>query len=80
MDLDIVETEPAKGVSNDYLRINQLGKIPTFVGEDGYELTESIAIAIYSKPISHLVPPSKAFRLMYSITMMRYIIKTVIPV
>lgn len=50
VDLEIVNTEPAKGVSADYLRINHLGKIPSFVGEDGYELTESIAIAIYGMP------------------------------
>ena len=50
VDLDIVTTEPANGVSNDYLRLNHLGKIPSFVGEDGYELTESIAIAIYGMP------------------------------
>lgn len=53
MELEIVPTEPAKGLSNDYLRINHLGKIPSFVGEDGYELTESIAIAIYSTSTSY---------------------------
>jgi elongation factor 1-gamma len=47
VDLDIVETEPAKGVSAEYLKINKLGKIPTFVGADGYVLHECIAIAIY---------------------------------
>lgn len=54
MDLEIVHTEPSQGLSNDYLRINHLGKIPSFVGEDGYELTESIAIAIYSMSASRL--------------------------
>lgn len=47
LELEIVETEPAKGVSPDYLKINKLGKVPTFVGSDGYVLTECIAIAIY---------------------------------
>lgn len=47
LDLDIVDTQPAKGVSTDYLKINKLGKVPSFVGADGYELTEAIAIAIY---------------------------------
>ncbi|KAA8572877.1 hypothetical protein EYC84_003442 [Monilinia fructicola] len=47
IELDIVETEPAKGVSEDYLKINKLGKVPTFVGADGYTLHEAIAIAIY---------------------------------
>ncbi|KAL4865144.1 hypothetical protein BDV12DRAFT_188398 [Aspergillus spectabilis] len=31
----------------EYLQLNPLAKIPTFVGSDGYVLTESIAIAIY---------------------------------
>lgn len=48
LDLDIVETVPANGVSQDYLKINHLGRIPSFVGADGYTLTESMAIAIYS--------------------------------
>ncbi|KAL8953238.1 MAG: hypothetical protein Q9222_000891 [Ikaeria aurantiellina] len=47
LDLEIVETVPANGVSQDYLKINHLGKIPSFVGADGYTLTECIAIAIY---------------------------------
>jgi hypothetical protein len=49
VDLEIVETEPAKGVSDEYLKINKLGQVPTFVGADGYTLHECIAIAIYSK-------------------------------
>ncbi|MCJ1282992.1 hypothetical protein MMC26_002319 [Xylographa opegraphella] len=47
LDLEIVETEPAKGVPAEYLKINPLGKIPSFEGADGYVLTEAIAIAIY---------------------------------
>jgi elongation factor 1-gamma len=47
IDLEIVNTEPQKGVSDEYLKINALGKIPTFVGADGFILNESIAIAIY---------------------------------
>merc|ERR1712230_60831 len=47
VDIEIVETEPAKGVSAEYLKINKLGKVPTFVGADGYTLHETIAIAIY---------------------------------
>jgi hypothetical protein len=35
-------------VSAEYLKINKLGKVPTFVGADGYTLNECIAIAIYS--------------------------------
>ncbi|KAL8805906.1 MAG: hypothetical protein Q9182_001687 [Xanthomendoza sp. 2 TL-2023] len=47
LDLEIVETVPANGVSQDYLKINHLGRIPSFVGADGYTLTECMAIAIY---------------------------------
>ena len=48
LDLEIVETTPAKGVPPEYLKINPLGKVPSFVGGDGYTLTECMAIAIYS--------------------------------
>lgn len=48
LDLEIVHTKPPSELPDDYLKINPLGKIPTFVGADGYELTEAIAIAIYS--------------------------------
>jgi len=49
LDITIVQTEPSKGLSPEYLKINKLGKIPTFVGSDGYVLHECIAIAIYRK-------------------------------
>lgn len=45
--LEEVETIPGTGISSDYLKINKLGKVPSFVGSDGYVLTEAIAIAIY---------------------------------
>lgn len=48
VELEIVETDTSKGVSDEYLKINKLGKVPTFVGADGYTLHECIAIAIYS--------------------------------
>ncbi|TKX19078.1 elongation factor 1-gamma [Elsinoe australis] len=47
LELDFVETEPAKGVSEDYVKINKLSQVPSFVGADGFTLTELIAIAIY---------------------------------
>ncbi|KAL8989346.1 MAG: hypothetical protein Q9177_001753 [Variospora cf. flavescens] len=47
LDLEIVQTVPHEGVSPDYLKINHLGKIPSFVGADGYTLTECMAVAIY---------------------------------
>jgi elongation factor 1-gamma len=49
IDLELVDTDSTKGISPEYLKINKLGKIPTFVGADGYILHEAIAIAIYSK-------------------------------
>jgi len=47
LDLEVVHTEPAKGVDTEYLKLNHLGKVPTFQGNDGYILTECIAIAVY---------------------------------
>lgn len=46
LDVELVETQPSN-VSNDYRKLNKLGKIPTFEGSDGYILTEVIAIAVY---------------------------------
>lgn len=53
IDLEIVTENPAEGVSADYLKINKLGKIPTFVGADGFTLSECIAIAVYSMSTLH---------------------------
>ncbi|KAI9797512.1 MAG: hypothetical protein M1833_005423 [Piccolia ochrophora] len=47
LELEDVHTEPAKGVSADYFKQNPLGRVPTFVGSDGYTLRECMAIAIY---------------------------------
>ncbi|KAI8932684.1 hypothetical protein NX059_010178 [Plenodomus lindquistii] len=47
LEIEFVNTEPAKGVSADYLKINKLGKVPTFEGADGFVLSECIAIAVY---------------------------------
>ncbi|KND93851.1 Elongation factor 1-gamma 1 [Tolypocladium ophioglossoides CBS 100239] len=46
LDLKIVEADTTKP-SVEHLKANGLGKIPTFIGEDGYALSECIAIAIY---------------------------------
>jgi elongation factor 1-gamma len=46
LDLEIVEhTFPIEDTN--YLLLNRLAKVPTFVGTDGYVLSECIAIAIY---------------------------------
>jgi hypothetical protein len=47
--LDIVEqNDTGASAPADYKLINGLGKVPSFVGADGYILSECIAIAIYS--------------------------------
>lgn len=70
LQLEMVHTEPAKGVSDDYRKLNKLGKVPTFEGSDGYILSECLAIAIYrelhplhhmrtearGRPTAHLIP------------------------
>ncbi|KAL4769292.1 glutathione S-transferase [Aspergillus nidulans var. acristatus] len=45
--LDIKTITSSEDATEEYLQLNPLGKIPTFVGADGYVLTESIAIALY---------------------------------
>ncbi|KAI5803214.1 hypothetical protein EDC01DRAFT_628006 [Geopyxis carbonaria] len=47
LDVEFVHEEPAKGVSEGYLKLNPLGKVPTFEGADGFVVSECIAIAIY---------------------------------
>ncbi|KJZ75578.1 hypothetical protein HIM_05041 [Hirsutella minnesotensis 3608] len=46
LDLKIVEADTTKPTV-EHLKAHGLGKIPAFLGEDGYALSESIAIAIY---------------------------------
>lgn len=47
LDLDI-KTHEFPITDSDYLlKVNKLGKVPTFIGADGYTLSECIAIAIY---------------------------------
>ncbi|UNI19099.1 elongation factor EF-1 gamma subunit [Purpureocillium takamizusanense] len=46
LDLKIVEADTTKP-SIEHLKAHGLGKIPAFLGEDGYALSECIAIAIY---------------------------------
>ncbi|RYP23506.1 hypothetical protein DL765_001020 [Monosporascus sp. GIB2] len=46
LDLDVVEVDTTNPTP-EFLQANPLSKVPTFVGTDGYVLTECIAIAIY---------------------------------
>lgn len=43
----MVETNPQTGLSEEYLKLNRLGKTPTFVDSDGTVLTECMAIALH---------------------------------
>lgn len=47
LDIELVRTHPGEGISDDYRKINKLGRIPTFEGADGYILSEMLAIAVY---------------------------------
>lgn len=47
LDLEVVETATGANAPADLLKANKLGKVPTFVGSDGYILSEAVAIAIY---------------------------------
>ncbi|KAI6354121.1 hypothetical protein MCOR25_008739 [Pyricularia grisea] len=45
--LEVVTVDKEKNIPADYTNYNKLGKVPTFVGADGYVLYECIAIAVY---------------------------------
>ncbi|KAI2643446.1 hypothetical protein GGS21DRAFT_485966 [Xylaria nigripes] len=47
LELETVLVDEANPGASGILEYNKLGKIPTFVGSDGYVLSEAIAIAIY---------------------------------
>jgi len=46
LDLNIVIREPGKPTA-EHLKAHPLGKIPAFLGDDGFAVSESIAVAIY---------------------------------
>jgi hypothetical protein len=46
LEIEVVETNTDKP-TEEYLKYNALSKVPTFVGADGYVLSECIAIAVY---------------------------------
>ena len=46
LDIELVETRPPVQ-DIEYFKLNPLGKVPTFVGANGYILTETMAIAVY---------------------------------
>lgn len=50
---------PANGLSTEYLKLNKLGKVPTFEGADGFVLSEAIAIAVYRESHPACLFPQK---------------------
>lgn len=46
LDIELVHTQPPN-VDAEYLKLNPLGCVPTFVGSNGFLLSEVMAIAIY---------------------------------
>jgi elongation factor 1-gamma len=46
LELNIVEADTA-APSVEHAKAHKLGKIPAFIGEDGFALSECIAIAVY---------------------------------
>ena len=69
LDLEFVETKPTEA-SAEYLKLNKLGKVPTFEGADGYVLSEAIAIAVYCKfppPRFLPTPPRQRMRHIYTV-------------
>lgn len=66
LDLEFVETVPANGVSTEYLKLNKLGKVPTFEGADGFVLSECLAIAVYRTWLSFLALRSEDETFFYS--------------
>lgn len=47
LDLDIVNID-FSNITEEHRKANKQGKAPTFIGSDGFVLTECIALAIYS--------------------------------
>lgn len=52
LDVELVHTSPGEGLSEEYKKLNPLAKIPTFVGANGFVLSEVIAIAIYRESLA----------------------------
>lgn len=61
-DVEVVETNPQHGLSDEYLQLNKLGKTPTLVSSDGTVLTECMAIILYvasQDPEARLLGPTQ---------------------
>ena len=64
LDIELVETKPAEA-GPEYKQLNKLGKIPTFVGADGFVLSECIAIYIYGMYLLPNPPPHSPWPLAF---------------
>ena len=84
LEIEVIEATDEKPFPPEYAKLNPLGKIPSFEGKDGYQLTECIAIAIYCKcsdRVGRLVLPPASDTHTHIPCMMRHIIVlSVIPV
>ncbi len=60
LDLDLVEYSNSEPRPTEYLKLNPLGRVPSFEGADGYILTECIAIAVY-RMCEALLSPCPSF-------------------
>lgn len=49
LDIEFIHTNPDDGLSEEYLKMNPQGLIPTFIKPNGEILTEVIAIAVHCK-------------------------------
>jgi len=47
LDIEVVDTTVGQDVKPEYLEINPLGQVPTFVGANGFTLSETIAITVF---------------------------------
>lgn len=55
LDLNVVDVNPEQ-LTAEHLKASPLGKIPAFVGEDGFALSEVVALAIYRRSTPSFSP------------------------
>ncbi|KAL9088636.1 MAG: hypothetical protein Q9159_002971 [Coniocarpon cinnabarinum] len=76
LDIELVHTAPLEGVTDDYRKLNKLGRIPTFEGSDGFVLSEVIAIAVYCESSHKGDEPANV---LHAIAVMSFILKISYP-
>ena len=55
LNIELVHTQPPN-VDTEYLKLNPLGTVPTFVGSNGFVLSEVMAVAIYCEHTLPAIP------------------------